>query len=78
MIITLDDYINSLVRQKDMAQREEEAGGRRKAGPTGTPAPCADAPIGPTRSRVSNARNRRRHGWWRGARNVRKRRKHER
>ena len=37
---------NSLVRQKEGAQgeEEEEAGGRRKAGSTGTPTPGADAP----------------------------------
>ena len=40
---------NSLVRQKEWAQGEEaeEAAGRRKARPTGTPTPGADDPIGP-------------------------------
>ena len=34
---------NSLVRQKEGAQREEEeeAGGRKKGGPTGNPTPGA-------------------------------------
>ena len=40
---------NSLVRQEEGAQGEEEA------------------PTGPTQSGVSDARNRRRHGWWCGA-----------
>ena len=47
---------NSLVRQKEGAQGEEEekAGGRRKGGPT----PRVDDPIGLTRSGVSDTRNR--------------------
>ena len=59
---------NSLVRQKKGAQgeEEEEVGGGRKADLTGTPTPDADAPIGPTWSRVSDARNRRKHGRWCG------------
>ena len=40
---------NSLVRQKQGEKEEEEAGIRRKAGPTGTPTPDADAPIVQTR-----------------------------
>ena len=50
----------SLVRQKEGAEgeEEEEAGSRRKAGPTGTPTPGADAPTGSTQSGVSDARNR--------------------
>ena len=60
-----------LVRQKEGAQGEEEeedqVGGQRKRGPTGTPTPGADAPTGPTQSGVSDARNRRRYGWWCGA-----------
>ena len=55
---------NSLVRQEGaQGGEEEEAGGRRKAGSIGTPTPCADAPTGPTQSGVSDAMNRRRHGW---------------
>ena len=55
---------NSLVRQKEEVHREEEeeAGSRRKGGPTGTPTPGADAPTGPTRSEVLDAKNRRKHG----------------
>ena len=52
---------NSLVRQKEGAQgeeEEEEAGSRKKVGSTGTQTPGTDAPTGPARSRVSNARNR--------------------
>ena len=48
---------NSLVHQK----QEEEAVSRGKAGSSGTLTPGADAPIGPTRSEVSDARNRRKH-----------------
>ena len=42
--------LNSLVRQKEGAQGEEEedAGARRKAGSTGTPMSDADAPTGQT------------------------------
>ena len=59
---------NSLVRQKEGAQgkEEEEAGGRRRIGSVETKTPGADAPTGPTQSGVSDARNRRRHGWWCG------------
>ena len=59
---------NSLVRQEEGAQgeEEEEAGGRRWVGSIGTPTPGADAPTGSTQSGVSDARNRRRHGWWCG------------
>ena len=55
---------NSLFRQKEGAQGEEEkeAGDRRKAGSTGTPTLGADALTCPTQSGVSDARNRRRHG----------------
>ena len=54
---------NYLVRWKKgtPGEEEEEAGGRRKAGSTGTPTPGADAPTGPTQSGVSDARNRRKH-----------------
>ena len=56
-----DDCPNSLFRQKEGTQgeKEEKAGGRRKGGLTGTPTPGADAPTGPSRSGVSDARNRR-------------------
>ena len=59
---------NSLARQKEGAQGEEEedAGVRRKGGPTGTPTPGAGALTGPTLSGVSDARNRRKHGRWCG------------
>ena len=55
---------NSLICQKEEAQGEdeEEVGGRRKAGSTGTSTPGADAPTGSTQSGVSDARNRRKHG----------------
>ena len=58
MIVT-----KSLIRQKEGVQgeEEEEAGVQRKGGPSGTPTPGADAPTCPTRSRVSDARNRRKH-----------------
>ena len=60
--------LNSIVHQKEGAQEEEEeeAGGRRKEGPTGTPTPGADSPTGQTRSGVSDARNRIKHGRWCG------------
>ena len=59
---------NSLVRQKEGAQweEEEEAGGRRKAGSIGTPTPGADDPTGSIQSGVSDARNRKKHGRWCG------------
>ena len=57
---------NSLVHQNEGAQGEEEARGRRKGEPTGTPKPGADAPTGLPQSGVSDAKNRRRHGWWCG------------
>ena len=58
---------NTLVRYKEGAQREEEEeGGRRKAGSTGTLTPGADAPIGATRTGVSAAKNKRKHGRWCG------------
>ena len=43
---------NSLVRQKERAQgeEEEEVGDQRKGEAIGTPTPVADAPTGPTRS----------------------------
>ena len=40
---------NSLVRQKEGFQREDEAGDQRKGGPTGTSTSGADTPTGPTR-----------------------------
>ena len=54
----------SLVRKKEGDQREEdeEAGGRRKGRMIGTSTPGMDVPTGPTRSGVSDARNRRKHG----------------
>ena len=54
---------NSLVGQKEGAQGEEkeEAAGRRKRRPTGILTPGVDAATGPTRSGVSDARNRRKH-----------------
>ena len=57
---------NSLIRQKEGVQgeEEEEAGGQRKAGSTGTPTLGTDGPIGPTQSGVSDARNMRKHGRW--------------
>ena len=57
---------NFLVRLNEGAQWEDEVGGRRKAGLTGTPTPGADAPTGPSRLGVSDARNRRKHGRWFG------------
>ena len=57
-----ETFLNFLVRQKEGAQGKEEARDRRKGGPTGTPTPGADAPTGPTRSGVSNTRNRRKQG----------------
>ena len=55
---------NSLVRQEEGAQgeEEEEAGGRRWVGSIGTPTPGADAPTGPTQSGVSDARKKRKYG----------------
>ena len=55
---------NSLVRQKGEAQAEEMVGGRKKGGPIGTPTPGTDTPTCSTRSGVSEARNRRKHGRW--------------
>ena len=56
---------NSLVRQKERAQgEEEEAGDRRNGGHTGTLMPGADAPTIPTLSGVSDSRNSRKHGQW--------------
>ena len=54
---------NSLVRQKKGAQgeQEKEAGGRRNAGSTRTPTSSADATKVLIRSKVSDARNRRKH-----------------
>ena len=48
---------NSLVRQKEWAQREEEeeTEGQSKGGPTGTRTPGTDAPTGPTQSGLSDA-----------------------
>ena len=53
---------NSIVSQKE----QEEAGGRRKGGLTGTPTPGAAAPTCPFRSGASDARNRRKHKRWCG------------
>ena len=55
---------NSLARQKEGAQgkKEEEAGDRRKGDRKRTPTPGADAPTGPSRPWVLEARNRRKHG----------------
>ena len=47
-------------------QKEEETEGRKKARSTGTSMPGTDAPTGSTRSGVSDARNRRKHGRWCG------------
>ena len=59
---------DSLVRQKEEVQGEEEEGAavQRKAGSTGTPTPGADAPTDPTRSGVSDAMTMRKHGRWCG------------
>ena len=57
---------NSLIHQKEGVQGEEEVENRSKAGSTGTPTPGADAPIGPTRSGMSDARSRRKDGRWCG------------
>ena len=66
MMIMMIFAPNSLVRQKEGAQGEEEeeaeVGGRRKAGSTGTPTLGADVPTGPTQSGVSDEKNRRKHG----------------
>ena len=50
------NILNSLVRQKQGVQgeEEEEAGGGRKVGSTETPTISADCPTGPTRSGVSD------------------------
>ena len=48
----------------DYNEEEEETGGRKKGETTGTPTASADAPTGPTRSGVSDARNRRNHERW--------------
>ena len=54
----------SLVRQEGaQGEEEKEAGGQRRVGSIGTQTRGADAPTGPTQSGVSDARNRRRHGW---------------
>ena len=45
-----------------MLGEEEEVGGRRKGGQTGTPTPGTDAPTGLILSEVSDARNRRKYG----------------
>ena len=59
---------NCLARQKEGTQgeQEEEAEDRRMGGQTGTSTPGADVPTGPTQPGVSDARNRRKHGWWYG------------
>ena len=59
---------NSLVRQKegDQGEEKQEAGGRRKVRPTSdkNSVARASAPIGPILSYLSDAMNRRIHGWW--------------
>ena len=52
---------NSFACQKEMAQgkEKEKAGDQRKGGQKGTPMPGAVPPIDPSRSRVSDVRNRR-------------------
>ena len=59
---------NSLVHQKEGAQgqNEGEVGDRRKGNRTGSPTSGTDAPTGPTRSGVSDAKNMRKHGRWCG------------
>ena len=59
---------NSLARQKDVTQREEEeeAGYRRKGGLTGTSMPGAGVPTGPFGSGMLDERNRRKPEWWCG------------
>ena len=52
---------NSLARQKEGFQGEEEAGYQRKGDQTGTPTYCADAFTGLFRSGVVYAMNRKRH-----------------
>ena len=47
-------------------EEEDEAGDRRKGGQTGIPTPGEDAFTGPSPSRVSDTRNRRKHGQWFG------------
>ena len=59
-------------RRRGLREEEQEAGGQKKADSTGTLTPDADAPIGPTRSGVSDARNRRKHGRWYGVLTQRK------
>ena len=68
MLVMMMIAPNPLVRQKEGAQweEEEEAGDRRKAGSIGNPKRGADAPIGPTWSGVSDARNEKKHGHWCG------------
>ena len=67
-LLTMTFAPNSLVRQKEGAQGEdeEEVGDRRKEGKTGIPTPDADPPTGPSRLRMSDARNKRKHGRWCG------------
>ena len=55
---------DSLVRQKEGAQGEEE---EETGGSIGTSTPGADAPTCPTRSGMSDARNKRKQGRWCGA-----------
>ena len=52
---------NSLGNQKEGYQGEEEEEAREEA--IGATRPGADALTGPTRSGVSDTRNRRKHGW---------------
>ena len=49
-------------KRRSQGEKEEEAGGERKAGSTGTPTPGVDALTGSTESGVSDVRNRRKHG----------------
>ena len=60
MMIIIPNYV---VRQKEGAQGDE-AVGRIKVGPTGTPIPGTEAPTGPTQSGVLDVRNKRKHGRW--------------
>ena len=58
---------NSLARQKEGFQgEEEEAGDQRKGGQIGTPTPCVDTLTDLSRSGVLHATNKRNHGRWYG------------
>ena len=58
-----------LVHLEEGAQGEEEekAGRRRRVSSIGTPTPGAVAHTGSTQSGLTDARNRKKHGWWCGA-----------